>query len=154
MKSGSTDNGHFIWDTQQATYSYTSTGSAVSIKDKSIASKSMTLTDNARITDLNVKVTLYHTRYADLQFDLVGPDNVTTRKLCAAGAVTGSGTKTLVFDDEGAAGSIVPVYKLSNYDGRSTAGKWTLKITDTVKNYKTGSFTSFTLDVVPVIPAL
>ena len=69
----------------------------------------MTLTDNATITDLNVKVTLYHTRYADLKFELVGPNNV-TRLLCNAGAVTGSGTKTLVFDDDGAAGSIVPVY--------------------------------------------
>ncbi len=149
-KSGSTDKGHFIWDTQQATYSYTSTGSAVAIKDKSTASKAMTLTDNVTITDLNVKVTLYHTRYADLQFDLVGPDNF-TRKLCNAGAVTGSGTKTLVFDDEGAAGTIIPPDKVLHlYDGTSTAGKWTLKITDTVKNYKTGSFTSFTLDVVPL----
>ena len=69
----------FLMDTRAATYSYTSTGSAVSIKDKATASKAMTLTDNATITDLNVKVTLYHTRYADLQFDLVGPDNVYSR---------------------------------------------------------------------------
>ena len=47
------------WTPAQVTYSYTSTGSAVSIKDKSTASKSMTLTDNETITDLNVKVTLY-----------------------------------------------------------------------------------------------
>ena len=47
-----------------------------------------------------------------------------------------------------------PVNPLSYYDGTSTAGTWTLKITDTLKNYKTGSFTSFTLDVVPVMPAL
>ena len=46
-------------DTKQATYSYTSTGSAVSIKDKSTASKAMTLTDNETITDLNVTVKLY-----------------------------------------------------------------------------------------------
>jgi probable HAF family extracellular repeat protein len=138
----------FLMDTRAVTYSYTSTGSAVSIKDKSTASKAMTLTDNATITDLNVKVTLYHTRYTDLQFDLVGPNNV-TRRLYNAGAVTGSGTKTLVFDDEGAVGAIVPVNPLSYYDGTSTAGKWTLKITDTVKNLKTGSFASFTLDVVP-----
>ena len=143
----------FLMDTRAVTYSYTSTGSAVSIKDKSTASKAMTLTDNATITDLNVQVTLCHTRYADLQFDLVGPNNV-TRRLCNAGAVTGSGTKTLVFDDDGAVGAIVPVNPLSYYDGTSTAGKWTLKITDTVKNLKTGSFTSFTLDVVPVMPAL
>jgi subtilisin-like proprotein convertase family protein len=138
----------FLMDTRAVTYSYTSTGSAVSIKDKSTASKAMTLTDNVTITDLNVKVTLYHTRYTDLQFDLVGPNNV-TRRLCNAGAVTGSGTKTLVFDDEGAVGAIVPVNPLSYYDGTSTVGKWTLKITDTVKNLKTGSFTSFTLDVMP-----
>ena len=63
--------------------------------------------------------------------------------------MTGSGTKTLVFDDDGSAGSIVPAVPLSYYDGTSTLGKWTLKITDTVRNFKTGSFTSFTLDVVP-----
>ena len=145
----------YLMDTRAATYSYTSTGSAVSIKDKAAASKAMTLTDNVTITDLNVKVTLYHTRYADLQFDLVGPDNVTTRRLCNAGAVTGSGTKTLVFDDAGAVGTI-KADSLSYYDNglTSTLGKWTLKITDTVKNLKTGSFTSFTLDVVPVMPAL
>ena len=99
-------------------------------------SKAMTLTDNATIMDLNIKVTLTHTRYADLKFELIGPDNVTPRLLCAAGAVTGSGTKTLVFDDDGAAGTIRPVYALSNYDGKSTQGKWTLKITDTVKNLR------------------
>jgi hypothetical protein len=75
----------FLMDTRQVTYSYTSTGSAVAIKDKSTASKAMTLTDNVTITDLNVKVTLSHTRYADLKFELIGPDNV-TRLLCAAGA--------------------------------------------------------------------
>jgi subtilisin-like proprotein convertase family protein len=97
---------------------------------------------------VNVKVTLTHTRYADLKFELTGPNNV-TRLLCNAGAVTGSGIKTLVFDDDGTAGSIVPALALSYYDGKSTLGKWTLKISDTVKNSKTGSFTSFTLDVVP-----
>ena len=95
-------------DTRQATYSYTSTGSAVAIKDKASASKAMTLTDNETITDLNVTVNLNHTRYADLKFELIGPNNV-TRVLCNAGGVTGSGTKTLVFDDDGAAGSIRPV---------------------------------------------
>ena len=94
----------FLMDTRAVTYSYTSTGSAVAIKDKSSASKAMTLTDNATITDLNVSVKLSHTRYADLKFELIGPDNV-TRLLCNAGAVTGSGTKTLVFDDDGAAGT-------------------------------------------------
>jgi subtilisin-like proprotein convertase family protein len=138
----------FLMDTKQATYSYTSTGSAVAIKDNASASKAMTLTDNVTITDLNVKVTLTHTRYADLKFELTGPNNV-TRLLCNAGAVTGSGIKTLVFDDDGTAGSIVPALALSYYDGKSTLGKWTLKISDTVKNSKTGSFTSFTLDVVP-----
>ena len=134
------------------TYSYTSTGGAVSIKDKSIASKAMTLTDNATITDLNVKVTLYHTRYADLQFDLVGPDNV-TRKLCNAGAVTGQAPRRLCSMTKVRwERSSLPTAEL--YDGTSTVGKWTLKITDTVKNLKTGSFTSFTLDVMPVMPAL
>lgn len=40
---------------------------------------------------------------------------------------------------------------LSYYDGMSTLGKWTLRITDTVKNSKTGSFTSWTLSVVPAL---
>jgi len=138
----------FLMDTRAVTYSYASTGSAVSIRDKSTASKSMTLTDNETITDLNVAVTLYHTRYADLKFELIGPNNV-TRLLCNAGAITGSGTKTLAFDDDGAVGRIVPAQPLSYYDGTSTKGKWTLKISDTVRNFKTGSFTSFALDVAP-----
>jgi hypothetical protein len=62
--------------------------------------------------------------------------------------------RVLVFDDEGAVGTIKPFQPLSYYDLTSTQGKWTLRISDTVKNSKTGSFASFTLDVVPVMPAL
>ena len=132
----------------RATYSYTSTGSAVAIKDNAAASKAMTLTDNATITDLNVKVTLNHTRYADLKFELVGPDNV-TRSALQRGRCHGLGHQDARVRRRGSSRDIRPVYSLSNYDGKSTQGKWTLKITDTVKNSKTGSFTSFTLDVVP-----
>ena len=137
-------------DTRAVTYSYTSTGSAVAIKDKSTASKSMTLTDNATITDLNVKVTLYHTRYADLKFELIGPDNV-TRDALQRGRGHRLGHQDARVRRRRGRGTIRPVYALSNYDGKSTQGKWTLKITDTVKNLKTGSFTSFTLDVVPLV---
>jgi subtilisin-like proprotein convertase family protein len=45
----------------------------------------------------------------------------------------------------------VSAVPLSYHDGTSTKGQWTLKITDTVKNSKTGSFTSFTLDVVAAL---
>ena len=141
----------FLMDTRDVTYSYTSTGSAVAIKDKSTASKSMTLSDNETITDLNVAVKLYHTRYQDLKIELVGPNNV-TRVLCNAGALTGSGTKTIVFDDDGAAGSVVPAQPLSYYDNTTTQGKWTVRVSDTVRNGKTGTFYSFTLDVVPDLP--
>ena len=51
----------------------------------------MKLTDNATIMDLTIKVTLNHIQYADLKFELVDPDSV-ARRLCHAGAVTGSGT--------------------------------------------------------------
>jgi subtilisin-like proprotein convertase family protein len=141
----------YLMDTRAVTYSYTSTGKAVSIKDASTASLAMTLSDNETITDLNVAVKLYHTRYQDLKIELVGPNNV-TRVLCNAGALTGSGTKTIVFDDEGAAGTFVPVHPLSNYDGTSTQGKWTVRVSDTVRNRKTGTFYSFTLDVMPELP--
>jgi subtilisin-like proprotein convertase family protein len=142
----------YVMDTREVTYSYTSMVTWVPIRDMSTASQSMTLTDNVTITDLNVRVTLSHPQFSDLKFQLVGPDNV-TYLLCNAGGATGSVTSpystTLVFDDEGSAGSIVPPRPgLSDCDG-STRGKWTLKITDTVKNRKTGSFSSFTLDVVP-----
>jgi subtilisin-like proprotein convertase family protein len=144
-------DGAYLMDTRAVTYSYTSTAKSVSIRDGSTASQSMTLSDNETITDLNVAVKLYHTRYQDLKIELVGPNNV-TRVLCNAGALTGSGTKTIVFDDEGAAGTFVPVHPLSNYDGTSTQGKWTVRVSDTVRNRKTGTFYSFTLDVMPELP--
>jgi subtilisin-like proprotein convertase family protein len=143
----------FVMDTRAVTYSYNSTILfPPKIRDNSTASQSMTLTDNVTITDLNVRVTLTHSQFSDLKFELVGPDNV-TRLLCNAGTLTGSVTspytKTFVFDDEGSAGSIVPAVPLSYYDSKKTKGKWTLKITDTVKNSKTGTAWGFTLDVMP-----
>ena len=117
----------------------------------------MTLTDPYTVRDLNITVNLTHGRYADLKFELIGPSGPNGEPplevlLCNVGGLSGSGTKTFVFDDEGARGTIRPVQPLSSYDGTSIQGTWMLRITDMVKNNKTGSLTSWTLTVVPETP--
>ncbi len=143
----------FLMDTSTPVYSYTSTGSAVAIRDKASASKAMTLDDDYVTFDLNVAINLTHANYADLKIELIGPKpNNTARVLCNAGSLQGSGAQTIVFDDEGAAGTIQPVQPLSYYDNKSIKRAWTLRITDTVKNGQTGTLFSWTLIVVPQTP--
>jgi subtilisin-like proprotein convertase family protein len=133
------------------TYSYTSAGSAVAIKDNAPTSQAMTLTDAYLISDLNVTVNLTHARYADLKIELKGPEDSACQLLCNAGGLQGSGTKTIVFDDDGAAGTI-PCQLLRGYEGKNIRGTWTLRVTDTVKNNKTGTLNSWALTEVPGTP--
>ena len=102
-------------DTQAVTYSYMSPVASLPIKDLKTTTKVMTLTDNETILDLNVKLELIHWRFSDLKIELIGPDNV-KRVLCNAGKLSGMGVKTVVFDDDGSAGSIRPVNSLGYYD--------------------------------------
>lgn len=46
----------------------------------------------------------------------------------------------------------MPVQPLSYYNNTKTKGKWTVRVSDTVRNRQTGTFYSFTLDVMPNLP--
>ena len=134
-------------DTRAVTYTYSSPDNQLAIKDLQTTTKTMTLTDNEKILDLNVKLSLFHWRFSDLKIELIGPDNV-KRLLCKEGKLSGSGIKDVVFDDDGSAGSIRPFDSLSDYDMRSTQGTWKVIVTDTKKG-QTGSFYYYSLIVVP-----
>lgn len=117
------------------------------------------------ITDINVEVNLEHSFLGDLTIDLTGPDSTTIRLMGDDdGSPTinfdGGGGDDLVmtlFDDEAATsiitdssvlapftGSFSPREALSVFDGTSSAGSWTLTVTDNVV-IDTGTFGDWTI---------
>lgn len=121
---------------------------SVPIPDLGVANVPINVPDIGAVTDVNVKVRLNHTFDGDLRIILISPDGtqVTLSNLRGGGGDnfgTGgndcSGTPT-VFDDEGTvaisagtapfAGTFIPDQPLSGFDGKPTAGTWTLRVTD------------------------
>jgi subtilisin-like proprotein convertase family protein len=95
--------------------------------------------DNKVIADVNVTINLFHTWDGDLEIKLVGPDN-TEVMLSDQNGSSGSNYTDTVFDDDarvnissGSApftGSFIPDGDLNDFIGLSSAGDWTLVITD------------------------
>lgn len=117
---------------------------SLAIRDNSTTTSSFTIADTISITDLNVRVSLTHTYVSDLVITLQGPtvNGVAGPTVTLFNRRGGSGdnlTNTL-FDDEastavanGAApfnGTFRADGLLSAFDGRGTAGTWTLRIQD------------------------
>jgi subtilisin-like proprotein convertase family protein len=99
----------------------------------------LTVNDNLRITDLNVKVNITHPRLSDLFIHLQGPDGTNVILFNRSGGTSANLTNT-VFDDEGKThialgrgpytGSYQPVAPLSIMDGKLTRGTWKLWVED------------------------
>ncbi|HZI19988.1 MAG TPA: proprotein convertase P-domain-containing protein [Pyrinomonadaceae bacterium] len=116
------------------------------------------------VSDVNVRVRLNHTFDGDLELRLVHPDGTVvllsdnrggTGDNYGAGANDCSGTPT-VFDDQAAptiasgaapfVGSFKPEQALSALNGKSTAGVWKLRVTDTA-SLDTGTVGCVTLEL-------
>jgi subtilisin-like proprotein convertase family protein len=120
-------------------HSFVSTGGNVDIVDLEIATKPIEVTDNVRISDLDVTVNIVHTYMSDLSIWLVSPSG---KRIYLEGRVGGNGQNmtTCRFDDEAAngiglatapfTGSYRPFYALNELDGDSTAGTWNLEVLD------------------------
>jgi len=107
------------------------------------------------IFDVNVTVNLNHTYDGDLDLYLEGPDG-TRVELSTGNGSSGNDYIDTVFDDEAATsiesgsppftGSFQPEGNLSDFDGLSSLGDWTLEITDNA-NQDGGTLNSWSLEI-------
>jgi serine protease len=126
---------------------------AVSIRDNATTTITLNVTQDIRISDLDVRLNLTHTYNSDLVITLTGPAGQTVTLFNRRGG-SGDNLTNTVFDDEatrtiasGAApfsGSFRPETSLTAFDGRSTKGVWTLSIRDAAAR-DVGRITSFSL---------
>lgn len=115
----------------------------------------LTITDNVRISDVNVKVNLTHPHLSDLYIHLQGPDGTNVVLFNRMGGRTANLVNT-VFDDGAGkhsalgkgpyTGSFVPVVPLNNFNGKLAKGTWKLWIEDR-GGHATGTLTNWSLIV-------
>jgi subtilisin-like proprotein convertase family protein len=120
-------------------YNYTTTGDPVPIQDMQTSSMTLTIPDDVLIEDMDVTMHITHTYCSDLTITFESPDNT---EIALATEVGGAGDNFINtrFDDEAATpiangsapftGSYQPEGSLSDYDGFSAMGTWTLSVTD------------------------
>ena len=114
------------------------------------------ITDNKVIASVYVTVNIFKTNAGDLEVKLVGPDN-TEVMLSNLNGGTGSNFVDTVFDDDastdiasGAApftGSFVPDGNLSDFEGLSSVGDWTLVVTDKNNNGIGGALSNWSIQL-------
>ena len=110
----------------------------VLLADNTISS-TLLITETETVADLDLWLTLTHTLNSDLEAVLVSPTGLTAT-LFSQSSLTGADLRDTVFDDEAATplisstppytGRLQPLEALGVFDGQSTAGTWTLRISD------------------------
>lgn len=108
------------------------------------------------ITDINVKLNLYHSKDDDLDIYLISP-NGTYIELTTDNGGTGHDYVNTYFDDDAAqsittgtapfTGSYQPEGNLADLNGLNSIGNWTLEITDDTTNGHGGTLVSWELDL-------
>lgn len=118
------------------------------------------------ISDVNVSINVTHTRFSDLEIEIVNPQGTTVRLFNKSCGGTSS-TLALQFDDSGntldcaktTTQIVFPADELSVFNGQSPEGTWTFRVRDAVSgmfgtvnsasvNICTQVFTLDTIDVV------
>ena len=120
-----------------------------------VTSSIITFVDEFFVSDVNVTVNLNHTYDGDIDIKLVGPDNSVVMLSDRHGG-SGNDYINTIFDDEAATsitsgtppytGSFQPDGNLSDFNGLSTLGDWTLVITDNA-NADGGNLNSWTIQL-------
>ncbi len=120
-----------------------------------ITNSVITYTNDIGVNDVNVNLNIQHTWVGDLTIVLIAPDN--TQVLLADGVCGDCDDMiNVTFDDEAAnpisgasdpiTGPYQPEGNLSDFDGISTIGDWTLRITDNA-NADGGTLLDWTLQL-------
>ncbi|MEM6364809.1 MAG: proprotein convertase P-domain-containing protein, partial [Planctomycetota bacterium] len=136
-------------------------GLDVDIVDNTTVTSEIVIPDSGQtVADLQVEVNLEHTWISDVQVDLVAPDGTTRVQLFNRHGGNGDDLVGTRFDDaasvsiaSGAApftGTFQPFEPLTAFDGLSTAGAWTLEITDNADG-DTGTLFDWSMTVVTSI---
>ena len=142
---------------------YTSSDTPVSIPDNSDAGgiSKITITNNKKITDVNVTVNITHTWLEDLTLTLTSPSGTVIILAANLGGEEDNYTNT-TFDDSATTkinlgsppftGTFAPQVNLSNLIDEETYGDWLLKVVDSQLE-DTGEIVNWSLDIcgIPVI---
>jgi hypothetical protein len=117
----------------------------------------LTINQDVRISDLNVKLNITHPRVSDLYILLQAPDGTTIVLFNRHGGPTANLINT-VFDDSATrhiglgigpfTGSYQPVVALSNFNNKSARGTWKLWVMDRGGS-STGTINNWSLIVTP-----
>ena len=115
----------------------------------------ITVGGDAVIGDVNVTINVEHTWDGDLDIELINPDGDIVSLASDVGGQDDNFTNT-TFDDDAAiaiadgtapfTGSFQPAGSLADFNGTSSAGDWTLRITDNV-NADGGTLLDWTLEL-------
>ncbi len=113
------------------------------------------ITDDVTIEDVNLTLNIEHTYDADLDVFLIGPDGTTVELFTDVGGSGANFTNT-VLDDAAATsiadgsapftGTYSPEGSLADFNGLSSAGDWTLQITDDA-NQDGGNLLSWSIQI-------
>ena len=143
-------NGTFENETQSF-----STDAPVSIVDNTTVTSTIVVSGGAAsIADLNVTLDVTHTWDQDLDVCLVGPDGTQVELFSGVGSSGDNFTGTTLDDEASTAvtagsapfsGSFRPEGQLSDFDGKSANGTWTLRVTDTA-TWDSGTLNSWSLE--------
>ena len=126
---------------------------SLAINDFATTVSTINVTDDVRISDLNARVTLTHTYDSDLRITLTSPTGTTVTLFNRRGGSGDNLTNTRFDDEAGTAiangvapfnGTYRPDGLLSAFDGQSTKGTWTLRVTDNA-TFDVGRLTGWSL---------
>ncbi len=136
------------------------TSMPVGPNDGDITESIITFTEDEIINDVNVTIDLNHTFDGDLTIKLIAPDG---SEVMLADRVGGSGDNftNTVFDDDATTpiangtapftGTYTPAGNLSDFEGMSTLGEWTLYVEDNA-NFDGGTLNSWSLQLCAAEP--
>jgi subtilisin-like proprotein convertase family protein len=131
---------------------------ALAIPDVGKVTSQINVPDSFIVADLNLKLTIQHTRDRDLHAFLITPNNTRVELFSDVGGARGQNFTNTILDDEATksitlgtapfTGTFRPEGDLSAVEGKQTQGTWKLEITDDTKK-STGTLKSWSIDVEP-----
>jgi len=118
---------------------YPSTDTPLPIVDNTTFTSVLNVTDDETVLDVEVRLNITHTYDGDLDIFLIGPNDIRV-ELTSDNGGSGEDFVDTIFDDEATAaitggsapftGRYQPEGSLATLDGISSAGTWTLEVTD------------------------
>jgi subtilisin-like proprotein convertase family protein len=135
---------------------YASTDVPKPIADAATTTSVLVVPDNFTVSDVDVTIDATHTWDGDLDIVLIGPGGSPVVELTSDNGGSGDNYTNTKFDDEAVTpitsgtppytGTFRPEGQLSNFDGISSGGTWTLSITDDFPA-DVGTLLSWSLDI-------